>query len=138
MIQKVFESLEIRVEPADVDEDRFVSIWNVASATTDKDANLARHLASKFLGFLCKHRCDFVIASPTDAKYLDDWYERDNSLLNDWSPESDRVDVVAQHLHVPFEPFVQFLEANKFSPESNYNPRRAARYTWFTEDWNVG
>lgn len=130
--------LNFRVEPSEVDEDQFTSIWNVASATMDKDATGTRMLASKFIGFLCKHQCDFVVVSSTDAKYLDEWYERDNSLLNDWSAESDRVDVITQHAQIPFDAFVDFLKVNKFSAEKNYSPRRAARVEWFTNEWNVG
>ena len=133
-----FASLELTVEPTDLDEDQFVSIWNVAASTMGGDANQARCLASKFLGFLCKHRCGLLILSPTDAQYLDDWFERDNSLLYDWKPESDKVDVLAQHVHVPVDLFRNFLKKNKFQGDKNYSPRRADRVEWFTNDWNVG
>ncbi len=130
--------IEFTVEPGDVDEERFASIWNIASATMGGDTVKARMIASKVLGFLCKHRCEFVIATPTDAKYLDEWYERNHKLLHDWSPESDKVDVISQHCQVPFETFVEFLQNKKFSIEKNYSPRRADRLAWFTDDWNVG
>ena len=130
--------LKISVEPQDFDEDQFVSIWNVAAKTMQNDPLQTRMLASKFLGFLCKHRCAFVIVSPTDATYLDEWYERDNSLLYDWSPESDKVDVISQHAQVPFDTFAEFLREKKFSAEKNYSPRRADRLNWFSNDWNVG
>ena len=130
--------LEITVEPSDVDEHQFSSVWNIASATMGGDATQARFLASKFLGFMCKHRFNFVIASPTDAKYLDEWFERDTSLLYNWKPESESVDVVAQHAYVPFDTFVSFLKTKKFQADKNYSPRRADRVEWFTEDWNVG
>ena len=133
-----FANLEFTVEPTDVDEDQFASIWNVAASTMGGDATQARFLASKLLGFLCKHRCAWLTVSPTDAKYLDEWFERDNSLLYDWKPESDKVDVVAQHVHVPFDVFRNFLRANKFQGDKNYSPRRADRVDWFTNDWNVG
>ena len=133
-----FANLEFTAEPTDVDEDQFVSIWNVAASTMGGDATQTRHLASKILGFLCKHRCSLLAASPMDAKYLDEWFERDNSLLYDWKPESDRVDVMAQHVQVPLDLFRNFLRENKFDGDKNYSPRRADRVAWFTEDWNVG
>ncbi len=133
-----FSNLEIRAESSDLDEDQFVSLWNLAAATVGGDATLARNLASKFLGFLCKHRYGLLTASPMDVKYLDEWFERDNSLLFDWKPESDKVDVVAQHVHVPLDHFRKFLVDHKFQGDKNYSPRRADRVDWFTNDWNVG
>ena len=133
-----FENLEFTVKPTDVDEDQFASLWDVAASTMGDDATQTRCLASKFLGFLCKHRCGLLAASPTDAQYLDDWFERDNSLLYDWKPESDKVDVVAQHVYVPFDLFRNFLREHKFQGDKNYSPRRADRVEWFTNDWNVG
>lgn len=131
-------NLEITVETNDVDEDQFVSIWNVAAATMGRDPALTRLLASKFLGFLCKFRCGFVVTSPTDARYLDEWFERDNALLYDWSPESDTIDVLAQYAQVPFEVFASFLREKKFTAETTIKPHRAARLAWFTNDWNIG
>lgn len=128
----------LKVDDSNLDENGFASIWNVAMATVEGDSTMARTMASKMIGFLCKHRCDFVIVSPSDAKYLDEWYERDNSLLNDWKPESDKVDVITQHAHVPYKAFVRFLEDKKFSQDKNYSPTRANRVDWFTNDWSVG
>lgn len=130
--------LEIKIDESDLDEDRFISIWNIASATMDGDSVMARSLASKFVGFLCKHRFAYVVVSPTDAKYLDEWYERDNKLLYDWKPESDKVDVITQHAHVAYDAFLRLLKDKKFSPDKNYSPTRANRLDWFTNDWNVG
>ena len=130
--------IEFTVKPADLDEDQFVSLWNIAAATMGDDAANTRMLASKLLGFLCKHRCGLLATSPTDAKYLDEWFERDNSLLYDWKPESDKVDVVAQHVQVPFDLFLIFLQQHKFKADKNYSPRRADRVEWFSNDWNVG
>lgn len=130
--------LEFTVEATDVDEDQFVSIWNIASSTMSNNAIETRALASRLMGFLCKHRCGLVTVSPTDAKYLDEWFERDNSLLYDWKPESEKVDVIAQHAYVPFDAFCGFVQSNKFKIEQNYSPRRADRVEWFTNDWNVG
>ena len=128
----------IKIDENDLDEDRFISIWNVALATMDGDAVQARVLASKWIGFLCKHRFEHVVVSPTDAKYLDDWYERDNSLLNDWKAESDKVEVLTQHACVQYESFLGFLASKKFNVEKNYSPTRANRLDWFSNDWNVG
>lgn len=131
-------SLEFTVNPTDLDEDQFVSIWNVTASTMGGDATQARELACKLLVFLCKHRCPLLTVSPTDAKYLDEWFERDNSLLYDWKPASEKVDVVAQHAHVPFDLFVNFLKDHKFSPDKNYTARRVDRVEWFSNEWNVG
>jgi hypothetical protein len=128
----------IKIDESDLDEDRFISIWNIASTTMDGEADQARMLASKFIGFLCKHRFAYVVVSPTDATYLDEWYERDNKLLNDWSAESDKVDVITQHAHVSYDAFLRLLTDKKFSHEKNYSPTRANRVDWFTNDWNVG
>ncbi len=133
-----FAQLEFTVNPDDLDEDRFVSLWNIAASSMNGDTIQARDLASKFLGFLCKHKCAFVMVSPADADYLDGWFERDNSLLYDWKPESEKVDVLSQHAYVPFDLFVKFLHNQNFQGDKNYNPRRADRVDWFTQDWNVG
>ncbi len=132
------EGVVVRVDPETVDEDGFVTIWNVAAATMDDRTELARVLASKLLGFLCKHKCDFVFASSTDVKYLDEWFERDQSLLYDWSPQSEKVDVVAQHANVPAKALLRFLKDKKFNPTANHNPRRADRVDWFTNLWCIG
>lgn len=128
----------VKIDEKHLDADRFISIWDIANTTMDGDTTQARLLASKWLGFLCKHRYEHVVVSATDAKYLDEWYERDNKLLNDWKPESDKVDVVAQHACVPYESFLYFLESKKFSIEKKYSPTRANRADWFANDWNVG
>ncbi len=128
----------IKIDEKDLDKERFISIWNVANATMDGDTVQARLLASKWIGFLCKHRFEYIVVSPTDAKYLDEWYERDNSLLNDWKPESEKVDVIAQHACVPYEPFLGFLTLKKFDISKKYSPTRANRFDWFSNDWNVG
>lgn len=130
--------LELKADPNDFDEDQFVSLWSIASTTMGGETEHARLLASKFLGFLCKHKCSMVVASPTDAKYLDEWFERDTSLLYDWKPESEKVDVVAQHAYVPFDLFRNFMIDKKFKADKNYAPKRADRVEWFTNDWNVG
>jgi hypothetical protein len=131
-------SLVIKIDPETVDEDGFVSIWNVAATTMGGKTELARVLASKMLGFLCKHQCDFVFASSTDANYLDQWFERDTSLLYDWSPTSEKVDVVTQHAQVPSKALVRFLKEKKFDATKNYSPRRADRVQWFSDQWCIG
>ena len=128
----------IKVDEKHLDEDGFASIWNIAHSTMEGDAAQTRMLAGKFIGFLCKHRSDLVIVSAVDGNYLDEWYERDNALLNDWKPESDKVDVITQHAFVPFSFFVKLLTEKKFSHEKNYSPTRATRVDWFTNDWSVG
>lgn len=131
-------SLVIKIDPETVDDDGFVSIWNIAATTMGGKTELARVLASKMLGFLCKHQCDFVFASSTDANYLDQWFERDTSLLYDWSPASEKVDVVTQHAQVPAKALVRFLKEKKFDATKNYSPRRADRVLWFSDLWCIG
>lgn len=133
-----FVPFELKVNEADLDEDKFVSIWNVASATMDGDQEQTRLLAGKLLGFLCKQRCEFVLTSPTDAKYLDEQFESDTGLLYNWKPESEKVDILAQHALVPFGILKQLVEFKKFAITKAYSPRRADRVEWFTEEWNVG
>ena len=131
-------NLAIIVDPQTIDEDGFVSLWSVASASTNAELPRTRALASRFLGFLCKHSCDFVVASSSDAKYLDERFERDNSLLYSWTIDSENVDVVSQHAYVPAQAIVMFLKKKKFDPSSTYSPRRADRVKWFSDDWCVG
>lgn len=131
-------SLEITVDEDCLDGQRFASLWNIAASTMGGDIEKTRALASKFLGFLCKHQCPLVVASTTDLTYLDEWFERENALLYNWKADSDKVDVVAQHAQVPFDYFRSFLEEKKFRPTVNYSPRRADRVHWFKNVWNVG
>ncbi len=131
-------TVKIVADQEKLDDDKFISLWNVAASTMGGDYNQTRMLASKLLGFLCKKRCPFIVISPSDASYLDTFFERDNSLLHDWSAESEKVDILAQHANVPFEILKNFLQANKFNPTVNHNPRRADREAWFSNDWAVG
>ena len=130
--------IEIKATPSDLDENGFVSIWNIASASCDGDLELTRALAAQLLCFLCKKDCDFVVVSTTDAEYLDAWFERDNKLLYDWKPESEMVDALAQHAEVPCQAFLTYLSNNKFNPKTKYSPRRVDRVEWFTNRWSVG
>ncbi len=130
--------IEIKATPDDLDENGFVSIWNIASTSCEGDLEKTRALAAQILGFLCKKDCDFVVISTTDAEYLDAWFERDTKLLYDWNPDSEKVDVLSQHAEVPFEAFVSFLSNQKFNPKTKQAPRRADRVEWFTNRWNVG
>lgn len=131
-------AIRLELAPGVVDDDGYVSIWNFVAACADDDSSLARNLAGKILCFLCKHDCDFVVTSSTDARYLDDWFERDHALLYDWSPTSDRVDVLAQHAQVPGQALVRFLKQHRFDATKVYNPRRSDREKWFREGWCVG
>jgi hypothetical protein len=130
--------VEIKSTPSDHDGDGFVSIWNIASTSCDGDLEMTRALAAQLLGFLCKKNCDFVVASTTDAEYLDEMFERDKKLLYDWNLDSEKVDVLAQHVEVPFQPFVDFLVSEKFNPKTKHSPKRADRVEWFTNQLNVG
>ncbi len=128
----------LQVPPDQADEDGFISLWNAMTATCDGDVAKARELGGRVLGFLCKHRCDFIVVSSTDAEYLDNWFEKDKKLLYDWKPESETVDVLCQHAEVPLEALRLFLQTRNFKPDGNYSPRRVDRVEWFTELWNVG
>ena len=132
------EPIDFKISPDDQDEHSFVSIWNIASATCDADEAKTRALAAKLLNFLCKRDCDFVVISPADAEFLDNKFEAENKLLYDWKPESEYVDILAQHSEVPAKAFMSFLTTHKFSPTTKYNPRRADRVEWFNERWCVG
>ncbi len=132
------ETVKIRVSSEDVDKDGYVSIWNIASFTADKDLEATREIAAKLLCFLCKKKCDFVVTSTSNAEYLDNWFERDKKLLHDWKPASEHVDVVSQHAEVPAEAFLVFLQNQRFNPVTKYNPTRAERLEWFQEMWCVG
>ena len=138
VVVEIDSNIAITVDPESIDADGFVSLWNVASSTMNADLHRTRALASRFLGFLCKHQCSFVVASSSDAKYLDERFERDNKLLYNWAIDSENVDVVSQHAYVPADSFVKFLKQKKFDASSNYNPRRADRVKWFSDDWCVG
>ena len=130
--------LTLRFDEDSLDEDGYTSLWNVAATTTGGDTELSRMLAAKMLGFLCKHQVDFVFVSSTDAKYLDEWFERDHSLLYDWTPQSEKVDVLSQHAQVPAKAVLSILKQKKFDPTKNYSPRRADRVEWFSNVWCIG
>jgi hypothetical protein len=132
------EAFQLRVAPEDLDSSGFASLWNIASATSGGGLEATRTLAAQLLGFLCQKGCDFVVVSTTDAEYLDAWFERDNKLLYDWKPDSEKVDVLSQHAEVPFEALVGFLKNFKFNPSATYSPKRADRVEWFTNQWNLG
>lgn len=131
-------AFELKVSPENLDETGFASLWNIASETCEGDLEKTRALAARLLCFLCQKGCNFVVVSTTDAEYLDAWFERDTKLLYDWKPESEKVDVLAQHAEVPFEALVPFMSNYKFSLTTNYSPKRADRIEWFTNAWSVG
>jgi hypothetical protein len=123
---------------SDVDSDGFVSIWSIASATCGGETIPTRGLAARLLIFLCKKKSTMVVTSSANASYLDSWLERDKKLLQDWKPESEFVDVVAQHAEVPADACLKFLDNEGFNFTSNYTATRAQRLEWFTEMWSVG
>jgi predicted transcriptional regulator len=129
---------EVKGSPDHIDEDGYISIWNVAADSCEGDQDKARALAAQLLGFLCKKSCDFVVMSSTDAEYLDEWLERDKKLLNDWNLGSETVDVLSQHAQVPYKALIDFLSNNKFNPKTKHSPKRADRAEWFQNVWNVG
>lgn len=129
---------ELRVAAGDLDSSGFASLWNIASASSTGELSATRGLAATLLCFLCQKDCDFVVVSTTDAEYLDAWFERDNKLLYDWKPESEKVDVLSQHAEVPFDALVAFLGNQKFNLATTYQPKRAQRVEWFTNRWNLG
>ena len=138
MAAKDSDPIDFKIDPNDQDEDSFVSIWNIASATCNGDEAKTRALAAKLLNFLCKRECDFVVISPADADFLDEKFDAENKLLYDWKPESEYVDILSQHAEVPGKAFMSFLTTHKFNPSTKYNPRRADRVEWFTNTWCVG
>ncbi|TWU60677.1 hypothetical protein Poly51_09580 [Rubripirellula tenax] len=132
------EDVAIKVAPEDLDEEGYISIWNIASASCDKDLAMTRALSASLLGFLCKKGCDFVVTSSTNAEYLDSQFEKDNKVLYAWKPDSEMVDLVAQHAEVPYKAFIGFLANQKFNVTTNYSPRRIDRVEWFQNMWSVG
>ncbi len=130
--------ITISVPEDDVDSDGFITLWNFAAHCCGDELVATRDLAAKLLCFLCKKNCEFVVTSSTNAEYLDAWFERDNKLLYDWKPESESVDVVAQHADVPATGLAMFLKNNGFDPSKSYTATRAVRLNWFREMWCVG
>lgn len=130
---------DVKVKLGEVDEDGYISIWNVAAASTEgEEIELTRALASKILLFLCKKKCEFVVTNSNNAEYLTNWFERDTKLIYDWKPESEFVDVVTQHAEVPGETLMLFLQNKGFSTDGKYNATRAERVAWFQDMWCVG
>ncbi len=138
MSESVLEGIEVVAPQDNLDEDGFVSLWSIAASSSGGVEEQTRALAAQFLGFLCKHKCDFVVVSTTDAQYLDEWFERDNKLLYNWKFDSETVDVLSQHAEVPYEAFKMFLGNYKFNTAGKYSPKRADRVEWFTDMWSVG
>ena len=132
------EPIQFKIRDKDQDENGFVSVWNIASATCGGKKADTRALAAKLLNFLCKKECDFVVCSSTDAEYLDGKFEEEKKLLYDWKPESEYVDILSQHAEVPANAFMAFLKTRKFNAVTKYNPRRADREEWFQNMWSVG
>ncbi len=138
MAESVNEKESLEILPENIGEDGFVTIWNLASDSTGGDVARTRALAAKILLFLCKKDYDYVVTSSTNMEYLDERQERESRLLNDWKPESESVDIIAQHAEVPAQGILKFLEHEKFSSVVNYTATRAQRLKWFKEKWCVG
>ncbi len=135
---EIIAPVEVTIKSEDLDSDGFISIWNVAASSCGGDLKATRQLAANLLCFLCKKRCDFVVTSSTNLEYLTSKYERDAKLFGDWKPESENVDIVAQHADVPGEILLKYLRKNKFNPASKYAANRNSRVEWFQNDWCVG
>ena len=138
MTVELADEIDVKSNPSDLDENGFVSIWNIALASSDGELEQTRALAAQFLCFLCKRDCDFVVTSTANAEYLDDLFLKDTKILYDWNLESEKVDVICQHAEVPYEAFVSFLGNQKFNPKTKYSPRRVDRVEWFQNKWSVG
>lgn len=122
----------------DVDEHGFTSVWNIASATCDRDTARTRDMAGRILGFLCKKEYGHIVISSTDAQYLDEWFEREKAILYNWKADSETTDAITQHAQVPAASMISFLKREKFKPTANYSPRRADRVAWFQTKWVIG
>jgi len=131
-------AMEFKVAEEHLDEDGFATVWNIVSDTVGSDLTQVREVAGRLLGFLCKHNCEFAVTSSNDATYLDEKFEQDKKLLYDWKKESEMVDMVAQHIEVPFEAMRLFLANRRYKPDANYSPVRKDRVAWFQETLKIG
>lgn len=121
-----------------ISEDGFITIWNAAAASAGGNPETTRALACRLLLFLCKKDCDFVVTSSTTAEYLDSQFEKDNKVLYDWKPDSEKVDLIAQSAEVPAKALREYLKNEKFDPSVNHSATRAKRVEWFQNRWSVG
>lgn len=124
---------------AQQDEDGYITLWRLAEDSLGyvRSNQTVRELVSRLLNFLCKHRYPYVLLPGHDADYLDEMAERDEAAFFNWSPENDKVDLIAQCMKVPAEPLTRFLQEKSFRAADSYSVRRATRQEWFTSDWNV-
>ena len=135
------QSAVLSIDSQKVDADGFIRLWDLAACTPTGDKRSdseTRVLAGKLLGFLCKLRYENVLVTQHAATYLQDRFERNEQVLYNWSPETDNIDLVAQHIEVPAQEVIKLLAKKRFDPQENYNPRRSSRLEWFNNDWKVG
>jgi hypothetical protein len=131
----------VGVDSQKVDADGFIKLWDLAACKGDgekRSDDETRELAGKLLGFLCKLRYENVLVTQHAANYLQDRFERNEGVLFNWSPDTDNIDLIAQHIEVPAQEVVKLLAKKRFDPQENYNPRRSSRLEWFNNDWKVG
>lgn len=135
--EKLTEALTLNIN--NTDEDGYITLWTLAQGSLGytRSNQTVRELASRLLNFLCKHRYPYVLVAGHDADYLDEMAERDEAAFFNWSPESDKVDLIAQYIKVPAEAVTRFLTANGFNAAEAYSARRSTRQEWFRDDWNV-
>lgn len=136
--EEVVPDVTLQYSKDDVDDNGFTTVWNVAAATCEGDQARTREMAGRILGFLCKKEYEHIVISSTDAKYLDEWFEREKAILYNWKGDSETTDAITQHAHVPAASMISFLKREKFKSTANYSPRRADRVAWFQEKWGVG
>jgi hypothetical protein len=121
------------------DEDGYLTLWRLTEDSLGyvRSSQTIRELASRLLNFLCRHRYPYVLLAGHDADYLDEMAERDEAAFFNWSPDNDKVDLIAQCIKVPGEPLARFLKEKGFSAAESYSARRSTRQEWFANDWNV-
>ena len=126
--------------PKKQDEDGYITVWDLAAVEPgggERNLPDTRYVASRLLNFLAKNRYPYALVSQHDADSLDQAAEREADTLFRWTPESDKVDFVAQYLKVPAGAITRFLRDNKFDANESYNPRKSVKVQWFEEDWRV-
>lgn len=131
----------VGVDAEKLDADGFIRLWDLAACrpTGERRSDAeTRELAARLLGFLCKLRYENVLVTQHAANYLQDRFERNDSVLYDWSTSNDNVDLICQHIEVPAQEVIKLLAKKRFDPQENYNPRRSSRLEWFNNDWKVG
>ncbi len=135
--EKLTEALTLNISKKD--DDGYITLWTLAQESLGytRSSQTVRDLASRLLNFLCRNRYRYVLLAGHDADFLDEQAERDESAFFNWSPDSDKVDLIAQYIKVPAAPVARFLKENGFNAAESYSARRATRQEWFKDDWNV-